>query len=644
MASARGTAGRSMTRLRYAALGLLLGQVSGAAALYVRWGAPGPMSRSDVRLVLVVAIAFAWLSLRLAGSRETSAGRFAITYTLLALSTVMTMTTFASALRGTTATESGERTVAILAINDVYRIEGAEQGKRGGLARLRALRRELEARYPGRLLVLHAGDVLFPSFLSRMYDGAQMIDALNMLDGYDNPEWFDDRLYVAFGNHEFEKESCDPKKSPVLQHRVRESQFFWLHSNIAFTPCADGRPRIVGSNVLESKIVQLGGLRVGLVSLTIDTKDNGFEFKEPIEAARHWTAELRRQGADVVVAVTHLPIEDDRKLYDTLKSIGLDLVVGGHDHTHMSYPTTDPRVFKADADAVTAWVLELSVDPGGALRVKPMLRQLDETAPTDPAVASRVSAWLHAQELSFCRGDGRAAFDPECLSAAFGSTKTQLDGGETEIRERETSLGNWIADQMLVAFAACRPVAAVINSGSLRLNQNIAANTTITRRHVEELVQYATPLKMYELDAGQLRKIAAISVGQPGSGGWLQMSGLSVVYDARTRAVTKLRIKPPGAATASIDLMHTTDPRKYRIVTSDFVATGTDGFTPVFAGTPALERCAEAGVARPPLDDDLKTILIDALKREKTISPVVNGRICTTDDERQRPCLAGSEQ
>ena len=33
----------------------------------------------------------------------------------------------------------------ILHVNDVYRIEGLEQGARGGFARLRTLRRELES-------------------------------------------------------------------------------------------------------------------------------------------------------------------------------------------------------------------------------------------------------------------------------------------------------------------------------------------------------------------------------------------------------------------------------------------------------------------------------------------------------------------
>ena len=84
--------------------------------------------------------------------------------------------------------ESG--TVTLLMLNDVYRIEGVEGGATGGLARFRALRAELAAADPD-LIVLHAGDFLYPSLLSRSYDGAQMIDVLNRVDG--DPAGYDER-------------------------------------------------------------------------------------------------------------------------------------------------------------------------------------------------------------------------------------------------------------------------------------------------------------------------------------------------------------------------------------------------------------------------------------------------------------------
>ena len=112
----------------------------------------------------------------------------------------------------------------ILQVNDTYKIEGLRAGELGGFARLRTLRREVEAE--GReVLVLHAGDLLFPSVMSKYLAGAPMVAALNLLDGADG---FDDRLLVGFGNHEF-----DAKDPRVLFARLGESRFGWLSADVA---------------------------------------------------------------------------------------------------------------------------------------------------------------------------------------------------------------------------------------------------------------------------------------------------------------------------------------------------------------------------------------------------------------------------
>src|SRR6185436_10796536 len=56
----------------------------------------------------------------------------------------------------------------ILQINDVYRIEGLDNRTVGGLARVRTIRRTLEAQ-GSPVLLLHAGDFLYPSVLSREF-------------------------------------------------------------------------------------------------------------------------------------------------------------------------------------------------------------------------------------------------------------------------------------------------------------------------------------------------------------------------------------------------------------------------------------------------------------------------------------------
>jgi len=260
-----------------------------------------------------------------------------------------------------------DRSAVIVGVNDIYRIEGVEGGGAGGLARLRTIRAELEQANPGKVLFLHGGDVIFPSLLSRMYEGSQMIDVLNLMDGDPEAGRLDERMFVVLGNHEFDRESCTAD-SP-LQARVAESGFYWLHSNIALIPCPDGRPRLVGANLLQTMRIEVGGIRIGLFGLTIDSQHPSFRFMDALETAGRLTMDLRRRGAEVVIALTHLNRDDDWQLYQALRGQGLDLIIGGHNHSHMHLPAHDPKIFKADADAVTAWVIALKLTASGQLLV-----------------------------------------------------------------------------------------------------------------------------------------------------------------------------------------------------------------------------------------------------------------------------------
>ncbi|MGR9109030.1 MAG: metallophosphoesterase, partial [Gammaproteobacteria bacterium] len=123
-----------------------------------------------------------------------------------------------------------EREVMILGINDVYRIEGVDGQKTGGMGRVRALRKELEQKFPD-LLFLHAGDFLFPSLLSDWSKGAHMINTMNALDGVG--KGYDSQMLVVFGNHEFDKTKINDAAN--LQQLINRSEFDWLGSNVVFT-------------------------------------------------------------------------------------------------------------------------------------------------------------------------------------------------------------------------------------------------------------------------------------------------------------------------------------------------------------------------------------------------------------------------
>jgi len=517
---------------------------------------------------------------------------------------------------GCAAHPQAARTAMLLAINDVYRIEGAEEGKAGGLARVRALRRELEREQPG-LLVLHAGDLLYPSFASRTYNGEQMIAVLDQLDGSDA---FDPRMFVTFGNHEFEKRK--KKDAGILAQRVAESQFRWLGGNVSFAPGNDGRPLVAAENVLRSAVVESGGIRIGLFGLTIPTLGVEYaEFAGPDAAARELTAKLRREGAEVVVAVTHLNAADDRALLEQLGGDGPDLIVGGHDHEKMAFQANGRWVIKADADARTASVIRLRLDRAGHLDVTSEHRPLAAGGAPSPdrAVQALVDRWQERHAREFCAAQKPPA-PADCLSVVYGHTRTLLEAEENKIRGRETSLGDWVADRMLETFAACGAQVAFLNAGTLRLNQDLEPGSTLARRQVEELFGFPSPLRLIRIDPAILQETAEQAVrGWPGSGTWLQIAGFAFVHDQEAKAAHGLTLLDPAGARAP------RDGESILAVTNDYLinpdAGDRDGYD--FLPTEEVPGCPASG-------RDLKEVVVEALRKAEPdgIAPATEGRIC----------------
>lgn len=536
----------------------------------------------------------------------------------------------------------GERTVTLLAINDLYRIEGVDGGTRGGLARVRTLRAELEAAAGGPVLLLHAGDLLYPSLLSRMYDGAQMVSAMNLLDG--DPAAFDDHLFVTLGNHEFDPGDLD--EADLLDQRIEESAFYWFGTNVTFTHGGDGLPLVAAHNLLRTALVEVESgsgepLRIGLFGLTIDTAHTAYvdSFADYEAAARSAVRELRDAGADVVVALTHLNAQDDALLLQALTGdAGPDLVIGGHDHRAMELPVDGRWVFKSDAEAVTARVVEITLPADGAPpRVVHRLVDLDASVPEEPAVKAKVAEWIALHDRQYCASQ-EPPQAPGCLATVIGHTRTELVGEETEIRGYETSLGNWVADQALAAFdeAAELPAAvdaslpriALLNSGSLRLNQNVPAGP-VEARILEELFAYPSPLVLLEIDGATVRRALERSVeGWSGGGWWLQVAGIA------------FRHNPQDGTVSDITLLNTTGgPRPLQDGERVLAVTGTYLVDPTLGDQDGYTMFnPQQVVARgPDLKQGVRTAL--AAAEPMGIAPSIEGRICNPVRP-EPPCLA----
>ena len=510
------------------------------------------------------------------------------------------------------------REVVILAINDVYRVEGVDGGQRGGMSLLRALRRQLEQESSD-VLVLHAGDFLFPSLLSGWTQGAHMVEMLNALDGA--PGVHDPHMFAVFGNHEFDKSKA--KHTALLQARIDQSEFQWLGSNIQFAQ-TESSPVLTSDNLKVARIVEIDGVHVGIFGLTTDTKPAHRiayieKFLDPVSVAETQTARLRAQGAEVVIALTHLAVEKDQEIYEKLGERAPDLIIGGHNHQRKHVEINGRWILKADADARTATVIRIRM-----MKQRPVIsfgyRFLDRAhIKPDAEVQHQVDRIVREHEAWFCAKHSEEA---QCLQQAIGKTVVPLIGEESEIRSYETNLGNWVTDQV----RAVVPDAdiAFINAGSLRLNQNISPGP-ITQRHLEELLPYDSDLVRVELDARQLDAVLErAALGWSGRGHWLQVSGFAFQFDPR---------KAPGNRVNAISLLQEgkvvkLPDRPLQVITYAFLAEGGDGYDML----KPLKRVAVGG--------GLKTRLRKMLEdRTEPIRPLVDGRICNVAEIDRQACV-----
>jgi 5'-nucleotidase len=391
----------------------------------------------------------------------------------------------------------------ILQINDVYKIEGLESGNTGGLARVRTLRKHLESDGTP-VLVLHAGDALYPSVMSKYLEARPMVDVLNLLDGDAAKE--DLRMVLTFGNHEL-----DNKTPNILNERLKESAFQWVSTNVRWCNpnCDQHFPKQTDAFEIE-----LDGVKVSMIGLMYPLQKSYVQSTDPVAAALEIVEPLLLEGTDVIIAITHQDMSDDVKLLQQVP--GIDLVIGGHDHLYMAQQVNGEWITKADADAKSAIVYDVTVTPDGKVQTTPLRIALDTTVAKDPEVDARVQKWLG--ELAEKLGGNET----------LARTENLLEGVEPVIRGRESALGNLLTD---IAREQMQADVAVLAGGSVRINDNIVPGP-ITTYDMEGIFYYTNTLVAFRVTGQQLLDMLRNSVSRvdAGDGRFFQVSGLSFTY------------------------------------------------------------------------------------------------------------------
>jgi len=475
--------------------------------------------------------------------------------------------------------------VTILHVNDAYQFTPVEGGKRGGLARLLTLRKQAIVENPNTIFTL-GGDTLSPSVETRTYKGAQMIDAWNAV-GLD---------YAVFGNHEFDIKTVD------LLARIKESKFTWLGANVI-----DTKTKKIFADTPPYVIREIGGVKIGIIGLLLpETKqtssmEDSLTVTDYCTTAKKLVREMRvDKKVNAVVGLTHLFMAQDKKL---ATCADFDLILGGHEHTLLQSSSNGTPIFKMTADARELGKFNLNFNA----KTK-RLESFDwEIIPVTDQIAD-------APEFAPIFEKYRGLL--EQLAVKVGATSVELDALSQSVRQKETNVGNFVADSYRDAVKAD---IGFVNGGSIRADLTYQPGP-LTKRDVLSILPFNNPIVKVEVTGKLLKQILEHGIARSGPGEdnepgrFPQVSGVRFEYDAS---------KPAGSRVVSITVggKTITDTATYTLATSDFlVSRGGDGYTMLKEGKVLSDTAAA------PKDSD---VFEAAIKNspDSTISPTVDGRI-----------------
>lgn len=420
----------------------------------------------------------------------------------------------------------------------------------------------------GRTLLLDAGDVFQGTPVYNFFRGVPDYRCMSRM-GYDAG---------AFGNHELDD-------GPAAWLRVRpEASFPIVSANVfvsadsawargleeATGPVRKGARWIGGAKVAPGArlryltrpyvIQDVGGLKVAILGLT--TKDivaivdrarnGGVAVSDPVTAAAVFVPELRKK-ADLIVALTHLGVDDDRAL--AARVPGIDVIVGGHSHTYLWQPIfvrngnangyRGTGIVQAGRWGDRVGRLAIGIAPRG---VEGLIDALVPVLPgdgEDPAIAGMLKPYRDSMSV---------AMDKPVFHSPSRVSMSGLEDGDTP-------LGNFVTDAML---ESARADIAVVNSGGIRAP---LPEGTITVGDVFTVLPFDNTIVTVPMKGWQVRQLFDFIAGRIGKRGFAQIAGAEFVI--RRNRASDIRV---GGRPLESD-------RTYRVATLDFLYGGGDGYT-----------------------------------------------------------------
>jgi 2',3'-cyclic-nucleotide 2'-phosphodiesterase/3'-nucleotidase len=308
-----------------------------------------------------------------------------------------------------------------------------------------------------------------------------------------------------------------------VHNHLKFSHVTWIASNIVKPET--GKPF---KNCEEKVLVEWKGIQVGLIGLIDDwvsdvpsysSSASNVKVLDPLEAAKRLCAELKDEGAEVILILSHCVSKEINEKLSALPDV--QIVVSGHANGFESWKLNDSSLGVANGGlggissvsiAVSDSRLPVVAWPPGYIVVT------TERQPYD--IVDSIVSNLREESDS-------------ALATKLGTiTSTELQCSKQRVRTSETPLGNLLTDMMRLQM---KTDIAVLNAGAIHSDCSLGPGL-ITIDDISNSLPHDDYVASVTISGEQIMDMLNNSVSRAPSadGRFLQVSGISFEYKVET--------------------------------------------------------------------------------------------------------------
>lgn len=461
-------------------------------------------------------------------------------------------------------------------------------------AAMAALKADYEAQ-GAEVILADAGDYSQGTVYVSVNKGADAVTMMNAA-GYD---------VVTLGNHEFDYGYAQ------LVENMKAAKFQVLCADVLG---ADGKTIYDAHTIIEK-----GGVKIGFFGLETpeaQTKANpkliqglkflaGADGKELYDCAAAQVADLKAKGADLVVCLAHLGVDESSEpytSYDLAKNVqGIDFIIDGHSHTVMTAGPNGEAIQSTGTAFANIGVI--TIDNATKKIVGNELKAIWHTEKNADGKSVTVVDYKTRDEK--VAAAAKAIIDPidKAYGEKFAVSEVALNGAKAPNgnRDSETNLGDLITDAMLWKVLADAEitvpeenVVAITNGGGIRASIGVG---DVTKKDINTVLPFGNTLAVVYVKGSELLEaLEASTYCTPESiGGFPQVAGMQFTvatyetYDKNDESYPNSTYYGPKTINrvtiGSINGKDFDPEATYAVITNNFVAGGGDTYYAFAAAT-----------------------------------------------------------